>query len=71
MQILSIILLTENEMLCKMSQDSPWYEMIERAQNFRWNAEKLEKAAEENAALFINLYSLKKKIIGEFLSIDR
>ena len=50
-------------MLCKMSQDSPWHEMIERAQNFRWNVEKLEKAAEENAAPFIYLYDLKKEII--------
>jgi len=48
-----------------MSQDSPWHEMIERAQNFRWNVEKLEKAAEENAAPFIYLYDLKKEIIDK------
>lgn len=64
LQIVSIIRLTESEMALKMSQSSPWYEMIERTQNFRWNTERIIKAAEENAAPFINLHSIKKKIIA-------
>jgi len=50
-------------MLLKMSKDSPWQEMIERAHNFRWNISLLEEYVQREPKHFILLHNLQKQVV--------